>query len=88
MKTFLDNIKRINKFDEMIRSEKTGPPDKCAETLHCAESTFNDFLRFYRDLIKPKGISIIFDDEFQTYRYSKKGSFHIELIWDVDKNNV
>ena len=84
MKNLIDDIKRIRTLNELIRSEKTGPPEKCAETMKCSPSAFFYLLRFYKRILRPHGVSIIFDEEFQTYRYSKRGSLVIEITFKED----
>ena len=84
MKNLIDDIKRIRTLNEMIRSEKTGPPEKCAETMKCSPSAFFYLLRLYKRILRPHDVSIIFDEEFQTYRYSKRGSLVIEITFKED----
>lgn len=68
----IEQIKRIERVDQMIRMRATGPPEKLAEQLGISRRTLFNIL----DFMKNQGAEIGYSQEKKSYYYKTKVYFH------------
>lgn len=81
---FLDQIKRIERIDYLIRSRTTGSPSELAETLNISQSQLFEILKFMKDEM---GAPIFFCRINQRYCYHTNVKF-ICTIKFIDNNQL
>jgi hypothetical protein len=69
---FLDQIRRIERIDYLIRSKATGSPDDLAETLCISESQLFEIIKFMKEEM---GAPIFYCKEDQSYCYHTSVKF-------------
>ena len=65
-------INRIEKFDQLVREERTGTPQEFAYKLHISKRAFHELKT---ELIDDFSFPIAYCHKRKTYYYTKSGQF-------------
>ncbi len=68
----LDQIKRIERIDQLIRMKATGSPDEFAERLNISRSTLYNIL----ELMKNQGVEVYYSSSKKSFCYKQEVFFY------------
>ena len=76
-------INRVERFDQLVRAQRTGPPHQIAEKLGLSESAFYAFVE---ELKEDYGFPIAYSRTRKTYFYTEEGRM-VDLSFQKIKIN-
>ena len=81
MQHILPTVDYIHKMDSFISEYNTGNKTEFANKMNVSPRCLSYDLADYKQLVRPLGCFVIYNNEINSYQYTKPGHFKIILMW-------